>query len=90
MQALHLGSIVRVLHFLVTTGTQTTEGTGRKSQDLLGDTMNTLHQEANRESSSTDDAQIAMTTYRGVKFECKQGVDEVHGTFCYRGQTYNK
>ena len=42
-------------------------------------------------ASALHDAQIAMTTYRGVKFECKQGdVDEVHGTFCYRGHTYNK
>ena len=36
------------------------------------------------------DAQIAMTTYRGVKYECKQGGEETHGTFCYRGHTYTK
>ena len=36
------------------------------------------------------DAQIAMTSYRGVKYECKQGAEEIHGTFCYRGRTYNK
>ena len=42
-------------------------------------------------ASALHDAQIAMTSYRGVKFECKQGAaDEVHGTFCYRGHTYNK
>ena len=42
-------------------------------------------------ASALHDAQIAMTTYRGVKFECKQGdVGEAHGTFCYRGHTYNK
>ena len=41
-------------------------------------------------AAALHDAQIAMTTYRGVKFECKQGADEVHGTFCYRGHTYNK
>ncbi len=42
-------------------------------------------------ASALHDAQIAMTSYRGVKFECKHGVaDEVHGTFCYRGHTYNK
>jgi|TARA_B100000073_G_scaffold67915_1_gene50198 hypothetical protein len=42
-------------------------------------------------AAALHDAQIAMTTYRGVKFECKQGdADEVHGTFCYRGHTYQK
>lgn len=42
-------------------------------------------------ASALHDAQIAMTSYRGVKFECKHGVaDEVHGTFCYRGHTYSK
>ena len=44
-----------------------------------------------QKASALHDAQIAMTTYRGVKFECKTGdADEVHGTFCYRGHTYNK
>ena len=44
-----------------------------------------------KKASALHDAQIAMTTYRGVKFECKNGeADEVHGTFCYRGHTYNK
>ena len=42
-------------------------------------------------ASALHDAQIAMTAYRGVKFECKQGdADEVHGTYCYRGHTYQK
>ena len=41
-------------------------------------------------AAALHDAQIAMTSYRGVKYECKQGADEVHGTFCYRGHTYNK
>jgi hypothetical protein len=36
------------------------------------------------------DAQIAMTSYRGVKYECQQSGEEIHGTFCYRGHTYNK
>jgi len=36
------------------------------------------------------DAQILATTYRGVKYECKQDGNEVHGTFCYRGHTYTK
>ena len=55
--------------------------------------MNTLNIIKNQiqKAASLHDAQIAMTTYRGVKFECKQGAtDEVHGTFCYRGHTYNK
>ena len=34
------------------------------------------------------DAQIAMTSYRGVKYECQQGGEATHGTFCYRGHTY--
>ena len=50
----------------------------------------TLIKKQIEKASALHDAQIAMTTYRGVKFECKQGVDEVHGTFCYRGHTYNK
>jgi len=36
------------------------------------------------------DAQILHTTYRGVKYECKQENNELHGTFCYRGQNYTK
>jgi len=44
-----------------------------------------------QKSAALHDAQIAMTSYRGVKYECKSGEsDEVHGTFCYRGHTYNK
>ena len=50
----------------------------------------TLIKKQIEKAAALHDAQIAMTTYRGVKFECKQGVDEVHGTFCYRGHTYNK
>jgi hypothetical protein len=41
-------------------------------------------------ASALHDAQIAMTTYRGVKYECKQNGEETHGTFCYRGHTYSK
>ena len=54
--------------------------------------MNTLSliKKQIEKAAALHDAQIAMTAYRGVKFECKQGVDEVHGTFCYRGHTYNK
>ena len=43
-----------------------------------------------QKAAALHDAQIAMTSYRGVKYECKQGGDEVHGTFCYRGKTYTK
>ena len=52
-------------------------------------TLNLIKQQINK-AAALHDAQIAMTTYRGVKFECKQDVAEVHGTFCYRGHTYNK
>ena len=55
--------------------------------------MNTLNIIKNQiqKAAALHDAQIAMTTYRGVKFECKQGQEsETHGTFCYRGHTYNK
>ena len=82
------------------TGTQTTEGTGNGSTEsekvnhpLQEKQMNTLTiiKKQIEKASALHDAQIAMTAYRGVKFECKQGAaDEVHGTFCYRGHTYNK
>ena len=54
--------------------------------------MNTLNLIRNqiKKAAALHDAQIMMTTYRGVKYECQQGTDEVHGTFCYRGHTYNK
>jgi hypothetical protein len=41
-------------------------------------------------AAALHDAQITHTSYRGVKYECKQGGEETHGTFCYRGHTYNK
>ena len=51
----------------------------------------TLIKKQIKKAAALHDAQIAMTTYRGVKFECKEGVsDEVHGTFCYRGHTYQQ
>ena len=58
--------------------------------------MNTLNLIKNYKSkrplATLHDAQIAMTTYRGVKYECQLRVKSlrVHGTFCYRGHTYNK
>ena len=78
---------------MTTTGTQTTEGTGLQSHSFRRPTMNTLNliKKQINKAAALHDAQIAMTSYRGVKFECKQGeVDEVHGTFCYRGHTYQK
>ena len=41
-------------------------------------------------AAALHDAQITHTSYRGVKHECKQGGEEIHGTFCYRGRTYVK
>jgi len=65
-----------------------------QSPILLGvTTMNTLTiiKKQIEKAARLHDAQILHTTYRGVKFECKHGeADEVHGTFCYRGHTYNK
>ena len=55
--------------------------------------MNTLNliKKQIEKAAALHDAQISMTSYRGVKFECNHGTrDEVHGTFCYRGHTYNK
>ena len=57
--------------------------------------MNTLNPLIKKHRSTKlaalHDAQIAMTTYRGVKFEVSDGAaDEVHGTFCYRGHTCQK
>ena len=54
--------------------------------------MNTLTLIKNQieKAARLHDAQIANTAYRGVKHECKQGGEEVHGTFCYRGRTYTK
>jgi hypothetical protein len=54
--------------------------------------MNTLNLIRNqiKKQAALHDAQIAVTSYRGVRYECQQGSDEVHGTFCYRGHTYNK
>lgn len=52
-------------------------------------TLNMIRKQINK-ASALHDAQIHMTSYRGVKYECKQGTDETHGTFCYRGHTYSK
>jgi hypothetical protein len=41
--------------------------------------------------SALHDAQINHTAYRGVEYDtrCVKS-SETHGTFCYRGRTYNK
>ena len=52
-------------------------------------TLNLIKKQIDK-AAALHDAQIAMTSYRGVKYECKQGVPAVHGTFCYRGHTYSK
>ena len=50
----------------------------------------TLIKKQIQKAAALHDAQIAMTSYRGVKYECQQGGEEIHGTFCYRGHSYNK
>jgi hypothetical protein len=54
--------------------------------------MNTLNliKKQIEKAARLHDAQIANTAYRGVKYECKQAVEETHGEFCYRGRTYVK
>jgi len=54
--------------------------------------MNTLKliKKQIEKASRLHDAQIMHAAYRGVKYECKQEGEEVHGTFCYRGRTYSK
>ncbi len=54
--------------------------------------MNTLNiiRKQIEKAAALHDAQISHTTYRGVKYECKQQGEEVHGTFCYRGRIYTK
>ena len=50
----------------------------------------TLIKKQIQKAAALHDAQIAMTSYRGVRYECQQGVDEVYGTFCSRGHSYTK
>ena len=50
----------------------------------------TLIKKQIQKQAALHDAQISHTAYRGVVYECKQGAEETHGTFCYRGHTYNK
>ena len=50
----------------------------------------TLIKKQIQKAAALHDAQITHTAYRGVQYECKQGADETHGSFCYRGHTYTK
>jgi len=60
------------------------------SGERLMNTLSLIKKQIEK-AAALHDAQITHTSYRGVKFECKTGeADEVHGTFCYRGHTYNK
>lgn len=42
-------------------------------------------------AAALHNAQISHTAYRGVEYNtrCVES-KETHGTFCYRGRTYNK
>ncbi len=83
------------------TGTQTTEGTGkrilRKQRRLIFPTsgvrqMNTLTliKKQIDKAAALHDAQIHVTKYRGVDCKVHEAGEETHGTFCYRGRTYVK
>ena len=55
--------------------------------------MNTLNLIRNqiKKASALHDAQILHTTYRGVEYKVGDyEAKETHGTFNYRGNTYNK
>ena len=51
----------------------------------------TLIKKKIQKASALHDAQILHTVYRGVEYDtrCVEN-KETHGTFCYRGRTYNK
>ena len=55
--------------------------------------MNTLQMVKKQieKASALHDSQISHTAYRGVEYDtrCVES-KESHGTFCYRGRTYNK
>ena len=54
--------------------------------------MNTLNmiRKQIQKASAAHDAQIHVTKYRGNSVQVHQPVEEVHGTFVYRGRTYTK
>ena len=78
---------------VITTGTQTTEGTGLQSHSFRRPTMNTLNliKKQINKASALHDAQISHTAYRGVEYNvnCAEQKD-AHGTYCYRGRIYTK
>jgi len=42
-------------------------------------------------AAALHNAQISHTAYRGVEYDVScDASSETHGTFCYRGRTYNK
>ena len=54
--------------------------------------MNTLAliKQKIQKAAALHDAQITITKYRGVECQVRQGSEDAHGTFCYRGRTYTK
>jgi hypothetical protein len=53
-------------------------------------TLNLIRQQI-KKASALHDAQIHATSYRGIEYSlCGHEPSETHGTFCYRGHTYNK
>ena len=79
---------------VVTTGTQTTEGTGLKIPSISGvrqmNTLNLIKKQINK-AAALHDAQITHAAYRGVEYNTRcVEMTEPHGTYCYRGRTYTK
>jgi len=55
--------------------------------------MNTLNliRKQIKKASALHDAQVLHAAYRGVEYKTRcVEVKNVHGTFCYRGQSYTK
>ena len=50
----------------------------------------TLIKKQIEKQSALHDAQIHITKYRGVECKVHEVAEETHGTFCYRGRTYQK
>ena len=78
---------------VISTGTQTTEGTGRKSHSFRRPTMNTLNliKKQIEKAAALHDAQITHAAYRGVEYDTRcVEMSDPHGTYCYRGRTYTK
>ena len=54
--------------------------------------MNTLSMIKNQinRAQKLHEARLSVVTYRGVNYKCESSSNETHGTFCYRGRTYQK